>query len=108
MRDSYYGSIHFSLKPQTTTCRQLLKYEIIWGHIEILVVAVRSLSRSEHEGEDYHLSYFRQDHAPRVAGPCGWTAQSNHEVGPRSRVEPRLAGLKRELCSDLSRSPDAL
>jgi len=26
---------------------KLLEYEVIWGHIDILVVAVRSLSRSE-------------------------------------------------------------
>jgi len=25
----------------------MLEYEVIWGHIDILVVAVRSLSRSE-------------------------------------------------------------
>jgi len=25
----------------------LLEYEVIWGHIDMLVVAVRSLSRSE-------------------------------------------------------------
>ncbi len=45
--------------------------EVIWGHIDILVVAVRSLSRSEQvktllagpspmKGEDYHLPYFQQ------------------------------------------------
>ncbi len=52
----------------------MLEYEVIWGHIDILVVAVRSLSRSEHvktllagpspispmKGEDYHLPYFQQ------------------------------------------------
>ena len=46
----------------------MLRYEVIWGHIDILVVAVRSLSRSEqvenspsgpqpyllYEGGDYH------------------------------------------------------
>jgi len=72
VRDSYYGSIHFSLKSQTTTCRQLLKYEVIWGHIDILVVAVRSLSRSEHEGEDY------QDHAVE---PRSWTTPGRVETG---------------------------
>ncbi len=38
----------------------------------------------------------------RAVGPRSRTTQSNHAVGPR------LAGLKRELCSDLSRSHDAL
>jgi len=51
----------------------VLEYEVIWGHTDILVVAVRRLSRRKvktllagpqpyqpYEGGDYHLPYFQQ------------------------------------------------
>jgi len=110
-------------------CLTMLEYEVIWGHIDILVVAVRRLSRrwklktrlagpspTSPMKAEITISPISNRQLQTVLGPT-IVKIYNLEYDVSSAVSDKGYGvisilatllLKRELCSDPSRSHDAL